>query len=208
MLTEIVAALILLICLLCFAAVNLHNILIVHKRRGNIKIYAETERPSGFAVYVAGVGTLVHFLGVLVYLSLTFTGLISSFYGSVFYVQFPLMIYVQVSGLILVCIGYFLFIWSVVTRGVFAVSWSMPENQKLVTWGPYKHVRHPSYLAYFLMFIGLFFLWTNPLTLFPFFAIPGYYRVTSQEEKLLAQRFGKEYLEYQKRTGQFIPRFR
>jgi len=206
MLPETIVAFILLVCLLCFAIVNLHNILIVHRSKRNIRVYAEKEHPSGLIVYAAGVGTLVYFLGVSVYLFLVFAGLISLSYTSIFYVQFPLMVYMQFLGLALTAVGYGVFIWSIVARGTYAVSWKMPEDQKLVTWGPYKRVRHPSYLGYFLMFFGLFFLWTNPLTFFPLLAIPGYFRVTSQEEKLLIQRFGEEYLEYQKTTGRFIPR--
>ncbi|MGQ9506518.1 MAG: methyltransferase family protein [Candidatus Bathycorpusculaceae bacterium] len=75
----------------------------------------------------------------------------------------------------------------------------MPKNHKLITWGSYTlHV--PSYV------LGTFFLWPNVFTLFPLMVIPGYVQVTFAEEKLLVQRFGREYIEYQKRTGRFIPR--
>jgi len=207
MITEIVVAIFLLVCLVCFFSVNLHNILIVHKRRGYMKV-AETERPSGFIVIIAGIGTLVYFLEVLMYLFFAFSGFVSVLYDFPFHFKFPLMHYMQIMGLALTLVGYFLFIWSVTVRGEYAVSWKMPENQRLVTWGPYRYVRHPSYLGYFLMFFGLFFLWPNFFTLFPLFAIPGYFHVTSQEEKLLLQRFGDEYLEYQKKTGRFIPRLK
>jgi protein-S-isoprenylcysteine O-methyltransferase Ste14 len=67
-------------------------------------------------------------------------------------------------------------------------------------------VRHPSYLAYFFMFIGLFAIWPSWLTLIPLAAIPGYFRVTFREEKLLEKRFGSQYLDYQRKTGRFIPK--
>jgi protein-S-isoprenylcysteine O-methyltransferase Ste14 len=113
----------------------------------------------------------------------------------------------QIFGSVLTLAGYFVFLWSVIVRGKYAVSWEMPENQKLVTWGPYSRVRHPSYLGYFLMFFGFLFLWPSMFTLIPLFSIPGYYLVTLKEERLLIKRFGKEYLKYQKRTGRFIPKF-
>jgi protein-S-isoprenylcysteine O-methyltransferase Ste14 len=156
---------------------------------------------------MAALGTLVYFLEVFAYLLLVFTGLTSLLYTAPFSFELPLTPYTQVSGLILTIAGYFLFIWSVISRGQYATSWSMPENQKLVTSGPYKYVRHPSYLGYFLMFFGLLLIWINLLTLFPLSAIPGYSSVASKEEKLLVQRFGDEYLNYQKKTGRFIPRF-
>jgi len=59
--------------------------------------------------------------------------------------------------------------------------------------GPYALVRHPAYLSYFLMFIGLFSLWPNLLTLLPIFAVPGYVKLTELEEDMLIKKFGNEY---------------
>jgi protein-S-isoprenylcysteine O-methyltransferase Ste14 len=208
MLIETAIATFLFVCLVCFFSFNLYNILIVHKRKSHAKVYAEVERPSSFTVNLAAVGTLVYFLEALLYLFLVFAGLVSVLHVFPFYFQFPFLLYTQIFGLVLTFAGYFLFIWSVVARGIHAVSWEMPENQRLVTWGPYRYMRHPSYLGYFLMFFGLFSLWPNFLTLFPIAAVPGYYRVTLEEERLLGRRFGDEYAEYQKRTGRFIPKLR
>lgn len=200
---EIVAAIVFLMCLACFFLVNLHNTLVFHKRK-EPKVYVKVEKPSRFMVSMAAFGTFVYFLEVLVYVFLIFAGKIFELNDFIF--KFPCNLYVQILGLILTLAGYFLFIWSVIARGKYAVSWEMPENHRLVTWGPYRYVRHPSYLGYFLMFFGFFFLWSNVFTLFPLTAIPGYVRITFKEEKLLVQHFGKEFLEYQKRTGRFIPR--
>jgi len=207
MLTETVAAILLSICVGCFFSVNLYNIL-KFKTRSGVKVYAEVQRPSAFSVGLAAVGTGIYFLEVFLYLILVFTELILMLRGFPFYFQFPFMVYVQILGLVLTLLGFFLFIWSVISRGRYAASWEMSEDHKLVTWGPYRHMRHPSYLGYFLMFLGFFLLWTNLFTLIPLFAIPGYYRVTSDEERLLIKRFGDEYVEYQKKTGKFIPKLR
>jgi protein-S-isoprenylcysteine O-methyltransferase Ste14 len=208
MLIETVIAAFLFTCLVCFFSFNLYNILVVHRHKGSGKVYAEVERPSGLIVSLAAVGTLVYFLEALLYLFLVFSNLISVLYAFPFYFQLTFVFYMQIFGLVLTLAGYFVFIWSVAARGVHAVSWGMSEKHKLVTWGPYRYVRHPSYLGYFLMFFGLFFLWPNFFTLFPLVAVPGYYCVTLDEERLLERRFGDEYLEYQKRTGRFIPRHR
>ena len=208
MLIDTVVAAFLLVCLGCFFSVNLHNILKVHKPRSRVKAFAEVERPSGVIVSLAVVGTIVYFLEALLYPFLVFTGLISALRFFPFYFQFPFIFYMRILGIVLTAVGYSIFIWSVVVRGKYAVSWEMPEDQRLVTWGPYRYVRHPSYLGYFLMFFGLFFLCTSLFTLFPLVAIPGYFRVTLEEERLLVGRFGEEYVEYQKKTGRFIPKFR
>jgi len=208
MLTEIVVAVFLLFWLGCFFSVNLHNIVKGQKLRKGEKVCAEVERPLGSTIGLAAVGTLVYFAEVFSYLFLVFTGLIFGLCDFPFLFQSPFTFSIRILGSILTSVGYFIFIWSVVVRGKYAVSWAMPENQRLVTWGPYRYVRHPSYLGYFLMFFGFFFLWPNLFTLFPLVAIPGYFRVTFEEERLLVRRFGDEYVEYQRRTGRFIPRLR
>jgi protein-S-isoprenylcysteine O-methyltransferase Ste14 len=201
--TETVVAFYLLVCSILYFTFNLYNILRVHKRGSGLTVYAEVERPLGAIVSLAAVGTLAYFFEIFLYLFLVFAGFISGLDGFL-YLRFPFMFQLQIFGLSLTSLGYFLFIWSVVARGRYAVSWKMPENQKLVTWGPYRYGRHPSYFGYFLMFFGFFFLWPNFLTLFPLIAIPGYYRITFDEERLLVQRFGDEYLEYQKKVGRFF----
>ena len=205
---EFIFAVLLIAFLASFLLVNLHNILVVHRRRGHAKIYEKVRKPSGFTVAIAGVGTLVYFLEIFLYLFLVLGGFTSLLYDSPCSLRFLWMFYIQIIGVILTAIGYSIFCWSVIARGQYAASWQMPENQRLVMWGPYRYVRHPSYLSYFLMFFGLFFIWPNLFTLFPLLAIPGYCRVSSEEEKLLVQRFGDEYSDYQKRTGRFLPKRR
>jgi protein-S-isoprenylcysteine O-methyltransferase Ste14 len=208
MLAESLVAVFLLICFGCFSLFNVHTILKGKKLRKRQKTYAEIERPSGPFIGLAAAGTIVYFLEVLAYILLVATNLISALFVFPLFFQFPRIFGMQILGLVLTASGYVVFIWSVGVRGRYAVSWEMPGNQKLITWGPYGCVRHPSYLGYFLMFFGLFFLWPNLFTLFPLAAIPGYYRVTFVEERLLVQRFGKEYLEYKRKTGRFIPKVR
>jgi len=204
---DLIAALILLISIMCFTATNLYNILVVYKHRTNAEPYAEVEGPSGFAVNLAGILTLIYFLEAGTYILLALT---STFHlaDTPLSFQFALTPYLQTLGLTLSTAGYALFIWSVATRGVYATSWKMSKIHKLVTDGPYRYVRHPSYLAYFLMFISLPIIWFNPFTFFPVVGILGYHLVAVREEELLTQRFGDEYTRYQKKTGRFRPKLR
>jgi len=114
----------------------------------------------------------------------------------------------EFAGALVMTIGYVTFIWSVIARGKYATSWIMPPGHKLVDWGPYRYVRHPSYLGYFLMFLGFFLLWPNILALVPIVAIPGYVLVTTQEEEMLKKRFGNAYVEDAQGVGRFLPRVR
>lgn len=207
MLAEDVVASFLFVCLGSFFSVNLYNILKFHKDDEDHQPHAEVGPPSTAIVYLAGFGTFVYFAEALFYSLIVLTNWISlqnAFslrYGSAF------IPYARSIGVILTGTGYTLFIWSVIARGGYATSWAMKDSHRLVTWGPYRYVRHPSYLGYFLMFIGLFALWPDALTIVPLLAIPGYNRITIDEERLLEQRFGTEYTEYKKRTGRFIPAF-
>ena len=206
MLADFFIALVLLVCFACFALVNLHNILVTHGRADQVKSVAEVESPSGLVVSVAAFGTGVYFVEAFLFQLLAFSG-----YGFVMWglpLQLPSVVYVQLVGVVLTVAGYLLFIWSVRARGKFSVSWAMPEDQKLVTWGPYRFVRHPSYSGYFLMFVGFFLVWSNVLAIIPLFAIYGYYRVSVVEEVFLVKRFGDAYRRYQSNTGRFVPKFR
>jgi len=206
MLADFFNALVLLVCFVCFASVNLHNILVTRRRKDQMKSVAEVQRPVGFVVGVAAFGTLVYFVEAFLFQLLVFSG--SGFLLSGLPLQLSSNVYLQFAGVVLTLMGYFVFIWSVVVRGRYSVSWAMPEDQKLVTWGPYRCVRHPSYFGYFLMFVGFFLMLSNVFTVFPLFAIIGYYRVTVDEEELLVKCFGDAYREYQRKTGRFVPKIR
>lgn len=110
MLLENFPASFLLVCLGCFFSVNLHNILVIHKRRNGSKPYAEVERPSRFYVNLAAAGTLVYFLETLTYSLLVFTGSINILHNALFYFQLSLMLYIQIVGLFLTAFGYHVYL--------------------------------------------------------------------------------------------------
>jgi protein-S-isoprenylcysteine O-methyltransferase Ste14 len=206
MLSDTVVGSVLLICIGAFAATNLHNILVTHQRQTLEESRAEVQRPSGVAVGTAALATFLLAMETAVFILLALTGLADPSSVPLSF-KFGLWPSVQWIGSALAVTGYSISVWSVVARGVYATSWEMKPSHRLVTWGPYRYVRHPSYLAYFLMFISMPLIWPNLLALLPIAGIPGYYVVTIREEELLTRHFGNEYIEYQKRTGRFIPRF-
>jgi protein-S-isoprenylcysteine O-methyltransferase Ste14 len=149
---------------------------------------------------------MLFWLESFLYPIFVFTGLSFLFNSFPLQLSFAYDSWMQIFGMILTVAGYFLFSWSVIARGRHAVSWSMTENHSLVTWGPYHFVRHPSYLAYFLMIFGLLFTLLNSLVVPCLIAIPGYLQVADEEEKMLMARFGERYQRYQRKTGRFWPR--
>jgi protein-S-isoprenylcysteine O-methyltransferase Ste14 len=176
----------------------------VRARRGKASD-AEAPRPSGLWTTLASIGTISFFVEVTVY---GFLGLLG--HGDplqTVLVPIPGLFGAMIAfGLVLVAGGVLLFLWSVAARGRYSVSWEMPLDQRLVTWGPYRYVRHPSYSGYFLMFIGLALMVNNPAVLVPILAIFGYAGLVDAEERLLTARFGDEYRRYAEATGRFTPR--
>ena len=77
------------------------------------------------------------------------------------------------------------------------------EEQKLVTSGPYRLIRHPIYIAYFMNYLGGGLLASHwVLTFIPliFFGILVINRM-GKEEAMLREEFGAEYEEYARKIG-------
>ncbi len=78
----------------------------------------------------------------------------------------------------------------------------------LVKKGPFAVVRHPTYLAHNMIFLGAFLI-TGMLTagliaILDFFTI--HVIIIPLEEKELQSRFGDEYVEYKRRVPKFFPK--
>jgi len=187
-----------------FFLVNIQNVIQGSRRRHGVKSYAEVKRPDGSSLILAAIGTLVFFAEAIVLMMIGFDVEAFRFiYSLNLNIHYDASL--QLVGIVLMGAGVFIFVWSVISRGRYAVSWEMPEDHALVTWGPYRYVRHPSYLGYFLMFAGLLLTWLNLAAVLPLMAIPGYIGIVPHEEELLISRFGEKYRRYMERTGRFLP---
>lgn len=81
----------------------------------------------------------------------------------------------------------------------------LPEARGLITWGPYRYVRHPLYTSEVLAFLGLLLPVISPASL----AIYGVFVLlqglrSKYEEEVLVEAF-PEYADYQQRTWRFLP---
>lgn len=193
------------ICLVLFFAVNLHNMVRHHTLSLMKPKQPEIPTPSALSLGGLTLGTGVFFLESLLYLLLAVPGNPFSSVASLTLKPIDIIQF-EFAGATTMTVGYVIFIWSVIARGKYATSWEMSAEHKLVDWGPYRYVRHPSYLGYFLMFIGFFLMWPNLLALIPMVAIPAYALVAKEEESMLVKKFGNSYKEYQLRVGQFLPK--
>ena len=112
------------------------------------------------------------------------------------------------AGLLMIIIGVAMRLWIIRQLGrMFTVDVTIRKDHQLKTDGPYKHLRHPSYAASYLTFLGFGFSlnnWASMLVV----AIPVFlafrYRIRV-EEKVLEEQFGQEYRDYRARTNAMIP---
>ena len=107
----------------------------------------------------------------------------------------------MVLGLSIVLLGL-----TLIFRGWYLIYQARKED-KLVTSGPYRYIRHPQYTGIFLALFGQLIHWpTLPtLVLFPII-IWVYYRLARKEERDMITRFGDEYAVYKGKTPMFFPR--
>jgi len=122
----------------------------------------------------------------------------------------PLGEYVQWIGIIVSIIPIFYLVW--VHRHLdkqWSIALEIQEDHKLITTGPYKRIRHPMYLGIFVYTIGLCLISLDILvTLFFVFTIWVNYRRIPNEEQMMIDQFGDEYIKYMGKTGRLIPSFR
>lgn len=82
----------------------------------------------------------------------------------------------------------------------------VPAEQELLQRGPYRYIRHPLYLGFFLFGIGLLLVAQNYLMFLTIGLLTGVRYVRKEEEELVG-RYGNAYREYRRRTGALVPRF-
>jgi protein-S-isoprenylcysteine O-methyltransferase Ste14 len=112
----------------------------------------------------------------------------------------------------ILAIGLFLMIWSVL-HFIRVKGTPVPFNPppKLVTTGPYAHVRNPMLTGVFVLLFGLGVLLRSIslVSIFtPLFILLNVWEVKAVEERELERRLGKDYVEYKKRVPMFIPRLK
>ncbi len=112
------------------------------------------------------------------------------------------------SGIAAMWIGIALRVWSVVTLGAFfRTQVFVQDDHRLVTAGPYAHLRNPSYTGALMTFLGQGLITGNAVALLfcivgPFLALSWRIRV---EEQALRARFGNKYAQYAARSWALIP---
>jgi methanethiol S-methyltransferase len=107
-------------------------------------------------------------------------------------------IVLSLIGAILVILGW---------KEIYKRYWSRETGQgSLVTNGIYAYIRHPQYTGFLLITLGMLAEWaTIPLLIMWPVLVVLYYRLAKKEERDMEREFGRQYIEYKRRTSMFLP---
>ncbi len=114
---------------------------------------------------------------------------------------------IQYLGLGLYVLGHMAMHWTETFLGdQFSLQVMIQEGHQLVTNGPYRYVRHPRYLSIVIFTLGLSLLFRSWLALAVAAAtiVVLRWRI-HDEEALLREEFGPEWLAYTQRSWRLIP---
>ena len=116
---------------------------------------------------------------------------------------------VQIVGLVVLYVGSLFFAWAIGSSGKYLrpSTSDVHADHRLVQDGPLGVVRHPYYVSYVLMLVGL---GLTLATLWPLLlavcVVIGMGPTANAEEAHLTGLFGEEYQQYQQRVGRFFPK--
>jgi len=111
-------------------------------------------------------------------------------------------------GIVMIWAGMAFRLWAVLTLGVFfRTSVVLQDGHQLVTAGPYRWLRHPSYTGAIVTMVGLglgFGNWVSLMALIFFPSLAIAFRI-HVEERALTEQFGEAYRDFRKTHAAVIP---
>ena len=138
---------------------------------------------------------LVAFLGI--WISDSFIWHYSTFLQDIV----PDYLRVGLAGLVLV-LG-----WYLARTSMKAVFGTQRPEPVIIDGGVFKRLRHPMYTGALLFYLGSSLITLSLASaLFWLVIIAGYTYISKYEERILIEGFGKDYLNYKKKTWMFFPK--
>ena len=114
----------------------------------------------------------------------------------------------RIAALLLMTLGLVIRWNAILTlRRAFTVDVAIAHDQHVVTSGPYRVVRHPSYTGLLLVFVGMALAHRDAIALLVMLVpilLAMRYRI-HVEEQALTRAFGAEYENYAQRTKRLLP---
>ncbi len=87
----------------------------------------------------------------------------------------------------------------------------LPEPNRalgLKTMGVYAHIRHPMYTGLLLFTFGLAILFQKPWGIVLSVVLTVFFNLKAREEERFLRQCYPDYIDYQRTTGRFLPRWR
>ncbi len=128
--------------------------------------------------------------------------------GAVTALKVPGAVWFSLAGIIVVWLGLTLRLWAIASLGAaFRTTVEVDRDQRVVTAGPYRWVRHPSYTGMLIVTLGFGIALGNWLSLAICVVLPpiALLRRITVEEAALARVLGEPYRAYQARTKRLVP---
>ena len=107
-----------------------------------------------------------------------------------------------------VIIGMMIRWFSIITLNkYFSTNLTIVDGHTLCKGSLYKYIRHPSYLGATISFVGVGLYFSNLISFCIIVSsiVIGYIHRIRNEEKMLINHFGKEYVDYQNETKMLVP---
>ena len=146
------------------------------------------------------VGDLGQLILFILFLAVWITDSFFLHYSDFIAKYIPLYIQLPVSIIILISSGY------LARAGLHIVFIEVRDEPTVIRKGVFSIVRHPIYLGAILLYLGLIILTFSLFsTIVWIIIIAFYYFLSRHEEKLLLEKFGKEYEQYMEDVPMLIP---
>jgi len=109
-------------------------------------------------------------------------------------------------GVLFCTAGLLLLLWSLVSFGQsFRVGIDTDQPDKLITNGAFAYSRNPIYVAFGIILLGQFLIFSNwILLIYLVAAIWLFHRQVLREEDFLKQQYGEEFIDYCNRVRRYI----
>jgi protein-S-isoprenylcysteine O-methyltransferase Ste14 len=174
------------------------RLLIVHRKTGTLPVFLRTaDTAYGFILRINAVIITLEAINIIVY-----TGFDISYYAYLVPIPYLEFSALQVLGII---IAYLSLALSVVAQAQMGDAWRIGIDREhdapLVVRGLYSRSRHPIYLGFISITIGLFLAMPNAISLAACLLAVVVLSIEARlEEEFLSSRLGDPYREYLKRT--------